>query len=268
MFGRQIFRTAPLEKMMTPDDLDELLQVNSPGTWLIFTAISITLAGLLVWGVFGTISHHVKGFGILKTEELPREVVSECTGQVDSIFCRNGDKVAAGKKLVRLIRMEDKTGILVYAQHAGEVTGLEVREGSYVQTGTSLLEMIRSADSGDIRPEVIFFATEADVAKLKAGMVSILSVSREGFPTGSLTATINFITCSPVSKISIQRYFPGTEMSKQLGNADYHEVRATLAANGARKQLWRRAELRLLNGLPCRVVTTVSRQSPMAALFK
>jgi HlyD family secretion protein len=69
MFGRQIFKKSTLQKMTSPEDLDELLQVNSTRTWLLFSAISMVIAGMLLWGFFGSITQNVKGFGIIKTLE-------------------------------------------------------------------------------------------------------------------------------------------------------------------------------------------------------
>lgn len=62
--------------MTSPEDLDELLQVNSARIWLLFSALSMVIVGILVWGFFGTITQEVKGFGIIKTHELPRKVVA------------------------------------------------------------------------------------------------------------------------------------------------------------------------------------------------
>ena len=76
MIGRQIFRKTSLEKMMNQEDLDELLQVNSSRSWLVFAGISVVLAGMIAWGFLGSISQKVKGFGIIKTQDLPREVVA------------------------------------------------------------------------------------------------------------------------------------------------------------------------------------------------
>ncbi|MFZ4569576.1 MAG: hypothetical protein ACOYM0_00440 [Bacteroidales bacterium] len=253
--------------MMTPEDLDELLQVNPTRTWLMFAGIGVVIAGMLAWGILGSVTQYVKGFGIIKTRELPREVVSVCSGQVDSIFCKTGDEVAQGQKLLMILQLHEQTGVTIFASCPGEITGLNVREGTYVETGAPVLEMMRNEGHTGTFPEVIFFVEEQEVSKLKKGMVSNLQIDKGGVPPEFLNAVINFIADYPVSKNSIQKYFPDEEITKQLSNRDFHEVRASLIIDTVGKSARAKEALRSLNGLSCRTVTTVARRSPVAYLL-
>ena len=253
--------------MMTPEDLDELLQVNSSGTWLMLAGIGVILAGMLAWGFLGSVTQHVKGFGIIKIRELPREVVSVCSGQIDSIFCETGDEVAKGQKLLQIFELHEKAIVTIFSSYPGEITGLNVKEGSYVETGAPVLEMMRSESRSEAPPEVIFFVEEQQVSKLKKGMITNLEIDKGGVPPEFLTAVINFIADYPVSKNSIQKYFPDEEITKQLSDRDFHEVRASLIIDAARKTARAKEALHSLNGLSCRTVTTVARRSPVAYLL-
>lgn len=253
--------------MMTPEDLDELLRVNSPGTWLMFAGMVVVIAGMVAWGFLGSVSQDVKGFGIIKTRDLPREVVSDCQGQVDSIFCKTGDVMAKGQKLLSIIEVREKSSVTVFASNKGEITTLNVREGSYVETGTPLLEMMRAKNNSDDPPEVIFFVDEQQVAKLKKGMGTMLEIDKGGVPPEFLSAVIYFIADYPVSKDAIRKYFPDEEISGQLGNRDFHEVRARLMIDTAGTKARAEETLHSLNGLSCRTVTIVARRSPLAYLL-
>jgi hypothetical protein len=267
MIGRQIFRKTSLNKMMTPDDLDELLQVNSTSTWLLFAGIGVILAGMLTWGFLGSISQHVQGFGIIQTQELPREIVSVCQGQVDSIFCKTGDNVSKGQKLLEIFQLQEKTHVTVNATFQGEITGLDVRGGSYVEPGTPLLEIMRTDGQMLTTPEVIFFVEEQQVSKLKKGMAASLEVNKGGVPTESLLAVITFISDYPASNSAIRKYFPDDEMTEKLGRANFHEVRASLKAGVSGRPSISKMALHSLNGLSCRTVTTISRSSPIEYLL-
>ena len=253
--------------MMTPEDLDELLQVNSTTTWLLFAGIGVMLAGMLTWGFLGSISQHVQGFGIIQTQDLPREVVSVCQGQVDSIFCKTGDDVSKDQKLLKIFQLQEKTYVTVYASFQGEITGLDVRGGSYVETGTPVVEIMRTDDKIVTSPEVIFFVEEQQVSKLKKGMATSLEVDKGGVPPDFLHAVITFIADYPASNSAIQKYFPGDEMSEKLGRKNFHEIRASLKAGVGGKRSISKMALHSLNGLSCRTVTTVARSSPIAYLL-
>jgi len=267
MFGREIFRKSSLEKMTTPEELDELLQVNSVKTWLLFAAICVVLAGMLLWGFLGVITHEAGGFGIIRIHELPREVVSQGQGQVDSVFCRTGDQVAEGQKLLTIRRLQEQTITPVMAPFSGEVTGFNVREGSFVAPGMPLLEMARSHNDFDAVPEVIFFVKEQEIPKLREGMVVTMEVVKAGVPPEFLSGKINFIAGYPASRNAILKYFPDDEQSLELDKYEFHEVRASLDIEQDTLAVTDRLLLRSLNGLTCRVKVTVSRQSPASFLF-
>ena len=50
-----IFRKKSIESLSAPEELTGYLRVTGPGVWAVLCGIGVLLAGLLVWGVFGTI---------------------------------------------------------------------------------------------------------------------------------------------------------------------------------------------------------------------
>lgn len=267
MFGREIFRKSSLEKMTTPEELDELLQVNSVKTWLLFAAICVVLAGMLLWGFLGVITHDASGFGIIRIHDLPREVVSRYQGQVDSVFCKTGDRIEAGQKLLTIYSMEEQSHTTVTAPFKGELTDIDVREGTFVSEGLTLLELVKIDATANVVPEVIFFIRDQEIPKLRIGMVTTLEVLKAGVSPEFLKGKINFISGYPASRNAILKYFPDEGQSMQLDKNEFHEVRASLdidldKMNGADREL-----IQSLNGLTCQVKVTVSRQSPMAYLL-
>ena len=53
--GKDIFRKKSLDKLKSPESLDECIKVTNPGVWLILAAIILLLVGACVWGAFGHI---------------------------------------------------------------------------------------------------------------------------------------------------------------------------------------------------------------------
>lgn len=267
MLGREIFRKSALKKMTAPEDLDELLQVNSPRTWLLFSAISMVIAGLLVWSFFGTITQNVRGFGIIITHELPREVVATNAGQIDSVFCKTGDLVSRDQRLMTVYLLEEKTIADIFPPFAGEITGLKVKEGSYVNTGTPVLEMIRAPGGSAIAPEVIFFVPEQDVSNLETDMIANLEIARQGVPPAFLKWRITFIANYPASSKAMQMYFPNEGRTSKLRDTNYYEVRASLMMDTSEMSASAQEVLNSLNGLSCRAVITLAKRSPVEFLL-
>ena len=48
---KNVFRSANLERMSSPEKLNDYITVSNPSVWIILAAIAIMLIGALVWGV-------------------------------------------------------------------------------------------------------------------------------------------------------------------------------------------------------------------------
>lgn len=58
----QIFRKKNIERVSSPEQLNDYVRVSNPGVWMVLTAVIVLLFGICVWGVWGnleTILHTV-----------------------------------------------------------------------------------------------------------------------------------------------------------------------------------------------------------------
>ena len=51
--GDTLFRKKSLDKIKSPEALNDYVQVTSPGVWLLLAAAVALLVGALIWSVFG-----------------------------------------------------------------------------------------------------------------------------------------------------------------------------------------------------------------------
>jgi len=49
-----IFREKSMERVSSPEQLNDYLKVTTPSVWLILLALVLLLAGILAWSAFGT----------------------------------------------------------------------------------------------------------------------------------------------------------------------------------------------------------------------
>lgn len=52
-----VFRQKSLDRINSPEALDRYIKTTNPSVWVLLVAIIIFLAGIIVWGVFGTIEN-------------------------------------------------------------------------------------------------------------------------------------------------------------------------------------------------------------------
>ena len=57
--SEEVFRKKSLDKVKSPENLDDYIQVSNPGVWLLLVSIILLLAGACVWGIFGHIDSTV-----------------------------------------------------------------------------------------------------------------------------------------------------------------------------------------------------------------
>ena len=50
-----IFRQKSIDRVSSPEQLNDYSRVTSPSVWLVLLAIILLLLGLLAWSVFGTV---------------------------------------------------------------------------------------------------------------------------------------------------------------------------------------------------------------------
>ena len=62
--GSGIFREKSIERVSSPEELNDYIRVTSPSVWLVLAALIILLAGMLAWSVLGTVGAHNADGGV------------------------------------------------------------------------------------------------------------------------------------------------------------------------------------------------------------
>lgn len=62
----QLFRKKSLDKVSSPEQLNDYIRVSTPSVWMILAAIIVFLAGVCVWGIFSRLDTVIKAAGECK----------------------------------------------------------------------------------------------------------------------------------------------------------------------------------------------------------
>lgn len=63
--SEEIFRKKSIERIKSPEELDDYVRVSNPGVWLMLAAVSALLIGTCIWASLGTIDTVVKGEAVV-----------------------------------------------------------------------------------------------------------------------------------------------------------------------------------------------------------
>lgn len=102
---KSVYRKVALERLSSPEQLDQLMRVTNPQGWLALGALTLLILAALLWGVFGSIPTEAAGEGILLRRGGVSELVANANGQVEEVRVEVGDVIAAGQ-VVATIRQE------------------------------------------------------------------------------------------------------------------------------------------------------------------
>jgi NHLM bacteriocin system secretion protein len=89
------FRKSALEKLSTPEKLDQLIKVTGPKAWIALLTVSLALGTGIAWSIFGKVKTKLNAIGVVLGGEV-HEVVSTSRGQLMNLRVSIGDKVKEG----------------------------------------------------------------------------------------------------------------------------------------------------------------------------
>lgn len=122
-----VFRKVSLERLSSPEQLDQLLQVTRPSGWLALCSLAALLAAGVAWGFAGTIPTEARGGGMLLRRGGVSDLVSAASGQVEEILVSVGDSVEKGQ-VVAKIRQDSLLRQIEEARSRREAVAQEYRD--------------------------------------------------------------------------------------------------------------------------------------------
>lgn len=112
---QKIFRKKSLDKINSPESLNDYIRVSNPGVWLILGAVIALLIGVVVWGIFGSVDSAVNAYAVVSDGE------AVCYVSKDDIACvEKGTIVILDGKESNVCKIgsfnEEKNSYEVYAE--------------------------------------------------------------------------------------------------------------------------------------------------------
>ncbi|SFG13148.1 HlyD family secretion protein [Desulfotomaculum arcticum] len=97
-----LFRKVALDKLSSPEQLDQLITVTTPRAWFALLAMACILATSVLWGILGNIPTKVYGQGVIANSFGIYNIFNSSSGQISDIRVRVGDHVKKGEVVARI----------------------------------------------------------------------------------------------------------------------------------------------------------------------
>ncbi|WP_347489126.1 NHLP bacteriocin system secretion protein [Desulfoscipio sp. XC116] len=101
MAENKVFRKVSLDRLSSPEELDQRLTVTSPTGWLACLAVIMLVVTGIIWGIFGKIPDKAVGQGIIISSGGVSGVIPRVSGQITDVSVREGDYVEKGDVIAR-----------------------------------------------------------------------------------------------------------------------------------------------------------------------
>ena len=128
---QNLFRKKSIDRISSPEQLNDYLRVTSPSIWVILIAVIVLLAGLLLWSSVTAIESYVEGSGEVKNGVMTVRFT-------DQEKAKNVEKdmvVSAGDTQTAVSTVaHDNTGLIIATAHTELADGFYTVRISYKQT--------------------------------------------------------------------------------------------------------------------------------------
>lgn len=105
-----IFREKSLEKISSPEQMNDYIRVSSPSVWMVLAAVIVLLAGVCVWGVFGHLDTAVQTGGVCTNGRLTVFVGEEEHDKIreNAVISVDGVEYAVAESTNAPVRVDDQ----------------------------------------------------------------------------------------------------------------------------------------------------------------
>lgn len=241
--SENLFREASLERLSSPEQLDERINVTSPKAWLALIAIACILLSAIAWGFVGSIPTKIEGQGILLNNGGVYSITHYASGQVVDIRYKPGDTVKKGDVIARIevVELVDKINNIlsdiskmesrgqvgepeykeaenqllalreeldhksqIISPIDGRIVELNMGKGSLVQPGETLLAMEQYGEA--VRLEAVIYVSAEQGEEILPGMeaqISPVTVNKEEY--GFMLGRVISVSKFPATAYSMMR---------------------------------------------------------------
>lgn len=126
--NEQLFRKKNIDRVTSPEQLNEYIRVSNPGIWMVLSAIVILLVGVCVWGVVGHLDTTLSVVALAENGDVTLYVKEE-----DAASVKTGMpvQIADGEFAVLSVASEPVAVGQNFSEYARHVGNLQLGEWVY-----------------------------------------------------------------------------------------------------------------------------------------
>ena len=139
---KDVYRKAALERLSTVDQLDRIMKITSPLSWLALLGVTLIIAAVLIWSIFGELPSTVTAKGMMVSSSTATNTLMANGEGTVVLRVTEGQFVNAGDVIARITPngaygepIDCKSDQYCY------ISSILVDNGTAVTTGTELVRI-------------------------------------------------------------------------------------------------------------------------------
>lgn len=182
-----LYRKSSLERISSPEQLDKVLKVTSPMSWLALIGVTVIVVATVIWSIFGTIPVTITTSGIVSSPVGSNAVYTQEAGTVVSVRVRAGDELHLGDPVLTY-KNAGNSIVTIYSDQVGVVSGIVANNGDGLTPGNEVIRVTPTAQGQQI---VVCYVPLVQAKKLERGMqVNVSLDSLDSSAYGNMVARI------------------------------------------------------------------------------
>lgn len=213
-----IYRKSSLDKLSNPEQLDRMIKISSPLSWLALIAVLLIIVATVVWSIIGELPTTEIVSGTIVDSNNVGSVYSDSSGVLEKYCVEIGNEIKSGDKIAEA-KLSDGTIKEINADQNGVLSAFSSEPGSSILTGTEIAR-ITPSDFGE--QVIVCYVPLAYAHKFKEGMeVLVYPLSVDTQKYGHMEAEV----------VSVDQYAANTDsLGYVLGSGNM--VAEQYASNG------------------------------------
>ena len=238
MTNNKLFRQSALNRLSSPEQLDQTLTVIKSQGWLVLCAFGVLLIAVLVWSLLGAIPEKVSGQGVLMNSGELTGITYASGGVVKDVFLENGDEVHKGQIIARIERQDLLEQLQLASQRVSNLQQDYDSSARLSSRSSGMTDEMLAKSERDLRVQISNITEQIEVAQRKEQ--NMKSLYNDGLVTeSSFLAARNELLSLQRSKQEAEQQLLNTSVSrvKTTGESSQQLLSLQHQIEEAKKQL-------------------------------
>ncbi len=175
---KDIYRKSALDRIASEDQLDKVLKVTSPMSWLALAGVTLMISVVLIWSVVGSLPSTITASGVIVSSNTSTNtVLATQRGTIQGVV-PSGEEIRMETPVAQISLSggnADQTG-WVLSDQVGRVSEVLVQKGDTVENGTEILRVVPRMTQGQKEVAVCYVPVSV-AGKIRRGMDAYITLN-------------------------------------------------------------------------------------------